>query len=207
MIVQLIVLFGTALPTLLVFPDERPLFIKEYSTDHYSVVAYFISRVFLEAFLSAVQSLLLTCLTYFMLAIQQPFFWFFITVYVLSLSAQAMAMMIGSSVRDPKIAIELLPVCFVPQIMFAGFFIATGLIPAWLRWLTYVFPLTYSIRIGLVHEFGRDCGSSFGDYVCKKILENVNAKPKDEWIYWLAIAAIFVVLRLGGLLVLRQKAL
>lgn len=42
-------MFGTAMPTLLSFPEERPVFLREYSTNHYGVIAYFISRLAMEA--------------------------------------------------------------------------------------------------------------------------------------------------------------
>jgi uncharacterized transporter YbjL len=49
-------MFGTAQPALLAFPEERPVFLREYSTNHYSVVSYFISRLAMEAFITAGQS-------------------------------------------------------------------------------------------------------------------------------------------------------
>lgn len=51
----LLPMFGTALPTLLAFPDERPVFLREYSTNHYGVVSYFISRLFMEGFITFLQ--------------------------------------------------------------------------------------------------------------------------------------------------------
>jgi hypothetical protein len=48
-------MFGTAQPALLSFPEERPVFLREYSTDHYSVGAYFLSRLSMEAFITCLQ--------------------------------------------------------------------------------------------------------------------------------------------------------
>eukprot|EP00804_Cyclotella_cryptica_P020520 CCRYP_003379-RB/>CCRYP_003379-RB protein AED:0.21 eAED:0.21 QI:189/1/0.83/1/0.8/0.83/6/0/535 len=50
-------MFGTAMPTLLSFPEERPVFLREYSTNHYSVIAYFMSRLAMEAFITFLQIL------------------------------------------------------------------------------------------------------------------------------------------------------
>ena len=52
-------MFGSALPTLIVFPQERPVFLREYSTNHYSVFSYFLARLNLEGFLTAAQMLTL----------------------------------------------------------------------------------------------------------------------------------------------------
>jgi hypothetical protein len=50
-------MFGTATPALQAFPAERPVFLREYSTNHYSVVSYFVSRFTVEAVLTALQVL------------------------------------------------------------------------------------------------------------------------------------------------------
>ena len=55
--VLLIGMFNTAEPALLSFPQERPVFLREYSTNHYGVGAYFLSRLTMEAVVTAVQVL------------------------------------------------------------------------------------------------------------------------------------------------------
>lgn len=55
--VALMSMFGTAQPALLSFPEERPVFLREYSTNHYSVVSYFISRLTMEAVITGAQIL------------------------------------------------------------------------------------------------------------------------------------------------------
>ena len=57
--VLLMSMFGTAQPALLAFPEERPVFLREYSTNHYSVVSYFVSRLTMEAFITALQVLVM----------------------------------------------------------------------------------------------------------------------------------------------------
>jgi len=55
--VLLMSMFGTAQPALLAFPEERPVFLREYSTNHYSAIAYFLSRFTMEASITAAQVL------------------------------------------------------------------------------------------------------------------------------------------------------
>lgn len=55
--VLLMSMFGTAQPALLAFPEERPVFLREYSTNHYSAVSYFLSRFTMEATITAAQIL------------------------------------------------------------------------------------------------------------------------------------------------------
>jgi hypothetical protein len=57
--VLLLSTFGSAQLELLAFPEQRPVFLREYSTNHFSVVAYFMSRLSMEIFITALQNLLL----------------------------------------------------------------------------------------------------------------------------------------------------
>lgn len=51
-------MFSVAQASLLAFPSERPIFLREYSTNHYSVVTYFVSRMSVEAVVTFVQILI-----------------------------------------------------------------------------------------------------------------------------------------------------
>jgi hypothetical protein len=53
--VLLMGMFGTAQPALLAFPEERPVFLREYSTNHYNVLSYFLARFTMEAFITSLQ--------------------------------------------------------------------------------------------------------------------------------------------------------
>ena len=61
------------------------------------------------------------------------FFYYVAMIYVSGMAATAVAVCLGCSVTDPKMAMEFLPVLFVPQFLFAGFFVPTSYIPIWLR--------------------------------------------------------------------------
>jgi hypothetical protein len=66
-------MFGTALPTLISFPDERPVFLREFSTNHYSVVSYFISKLTMEALITFVQVVEILLIVYYMVNLQVRF--------------------------------------------------------------------------------------------------------------------------------------
>jgi ABC-type multidrug transport system permease subunit len=145
-------------------------------------------------------------ITYFMIGFQTSFGLFFIVVYALAMASTALAVLLGCAVEDPKLGQEMLPILFVPQMLFAGFFVAPDLIPVWLRWARYLCTLTYSVRIMLVAEFDRDCGSVEGDRNCKRLLENVGADPDETWWNWIVLVSLFVAFRLIALYILRKKA-
>jgi ABC-type multidrug transport system permease subunit len=200
-------MFGTAQPALLAFPEERPVFLREYSTNHYSVLSYFLARLTVEASLTAVQVLLSCVISYFLISFTSGFGMFYITIYALAMASTALAVLLGCAIEDPKLGQEMLPILFVPQLLFAGFFVVPELIPVWLRWARYLCSLTYAIRILLVEEFGNGCGGGEADINCQNTLDFVGADPDETWWNWLALVSLFVVLRLLALIVLRKKAL
>jgi ABC-type multidrug transport system permease subunit len=203
--VMLMSMFGTATPALLAFPEERPVFLREYSTDHYSVGAYFVARLTMEASLTAVQILVQLLLTYFMIGLQSSFGMLFLNIYTLAMASTAMAVMLGCAVEDPKLGQEMLPILFVPQMLFAGFFVTPNLIPKFLRWASYLCSMTYSVRLSLIEEF-QDCGSEQANINCENMLKNIEADEDESWWYWLVLASIFVIFRVLALSILRKKA-
>jgi hypothetical protein len=198
-------MFGTAQQAQLAFPQERPVFLREYSTNHYSVISYFINRLAVESIVTAFQVFLLVVITFWLIGFQSSFGVFWLNTYVLAMTSTAISVALGCSVEDPKLGVEMLPLLFVPQLLFAGFFVTPSLIPSWLAWLQWVFPLTYSTRIGMIEEFS-DCGGGQADINCQNLLQSVEANEDDTWWYWLVLVVLFGFFRSLALIVLRKKA-
>lgn len=55
---------------------------------------------------------------------------------------------------------QLSPAIFVPQLLFAGFFIRIQDIPVFLRWAQYLCSLKFAINLALIVEFGEPCSMS-----------------------------------------------
>ena len=77
--------------------------------------------------------------------------------------------------------------------------------PNWLSWLTYVFPMTYAIRLVLVYEFV-ECEEGLPQTYCDVFLERNGVDPDETWWYWIVLMVQFVIFRLFALFILRQKA-
>jgi hypothetical protein len=204
----MISMFSTALPTLIGFSDERPVFLREYSTNHYSVISYFISKLVMEASITLVQILEILLLVYFMVDLQGPFYKFVAIEFALAMSSTATAVLVGCSVGDPKMAIEFMPVIFMPQILFAGLFVRTEQIPVWLRWAQYLCALMYAVRLALLAEFSECASISTEPFPnpCKNLLDANMVEEDEKAMYWAILWGLFVVFRLSGLAVLRRKA-
>eukprot|EP00815_Leptocylindrus_aporus_P011235 CAMPEP_0116067886 /NCGR_PEP_ID=MMETSP0322-20121206/11333_1 /TAXON_ID=163516 /ORGANISM="Leptocylindrus danicus var. apora, Strain B651" /LENGTH=576 /DNA_ID=CAMNT_0003554893 /DNA_START=66 /DNA_END=1793 /DNA_ORIENTATION=+ len=176
-------MFGTAQPALVEFPSERPVFLREYYTNHYTVGSYFLSKFSVEAIVTFAQCFTQSVLNYYMINLQMGFITFTLLVYVLGMASTAVAVLMGAFVSDPGIAQELLPLLFVPQLLFAGFFIASDLIPVYLQWAQYLCSLTYSMRIALIYEFG-DCEPGEAEKNCDNLLDYTFAEELDVAVYW-----------------------
>lgn len=194
----------TAQSTLLEFPAERPIFVREYSTDHYSVTSYFINRLFIEGLVTFVQVFILTFLNYTLMQLKMSFMTFFMVNYGLAMGGSAIAVIMGCTITDGNVAQQMLPIVFVPQLLFAGFFVVTELIPVYLRWVQYFCNLTYAIRIVLQAEMGSCTG--IAQYTCNAVLEQVGVDGSQLWLYWLVLVSLFCVCRLIALALLKRKA-
>ena len=140
-------------------------------------------------------------IVYFLIEFQAGFGILYIIVYTLAMASTALAVLLGCSVEDPKLGQELLPLLFVPQMLFAGFFVTPDLIPVWLRWAQYLCTLTYSVRLALIAEFDScDLPS------CTTLLDDIGADSDDLFWYWIVLGGLFVLFRVGALLILRKKA-
>jgi hypothetical protein len=143
------------------------------------------------------------------------------------MASTALAVLLGCSIGDSKLGVEFLPILMVPQLLFAGFFVAPDLIPVWLRWARYLCALTYAVRILLVAEF-EECAELSPECLslvqlkgagaaglpecqddavpCWVLLDTVEADPDETLWNWAVLIGLFVVLRLAALYILRKKA-
>lgn len=207
--VMISAMFGTAQPALFAIPEQRPVFLREYSTDHYGVLAYFMSRFTIEAAVTLVQTVVASLLFFFLIGFQSNYFLLTTIIYTLSMASTALAVLLGCSIDDAKLAQEFLPLLFVPQMLFAGFFVAVQLLPQWLRWVQYICSLTYGVRLGLLAVFegcANDSENIEAAKNCQTVLRNIDASADQKWWYWLVLVALFVVLRVMALYVLKKKA-
>jgi ABC-type multidrug transport system permease subunit len=142
-----------------------------------------------------------------MIGFTSPFYLFFGSIYMLAMSSTALAVLLGCAVEDPKLATEMLPILFVPQMLFAGFFVVPSLIPFWLRWARYLCTLTYALRILLAAEFWNcDTSDPEANMQCNRLVTMVGADHNDTWWNWIVLATLFAAFRIFALVVLRQKA-
>lgn len=198
-------MFGTGISILLEFPAERPVFLREYTTDHYHIGAYIFAKFVMEAVLTFLKVMCEALILYYLMELQMPFLTYFGILYMLAMASAAIAVLFGSAMDDQKVAQESLPILYVPQFLFSGFFISTTLIPPYLRWAQYLCSLTYAIRLSVVNEFD-NCVGPDAQQNCNDLFEELQVDRSDVWWYWLMITVIFLIPRIGAMFALKQSA-
>ena len=194
-------MFGVAQGSLMEFPKDRPVFLREYSTNHYSVIPYFLAKFSLECVTVLMQVFIQLIAAFWLMGFQMNFGLFLAVNFTLAIASTSIGIFIGSMVEDPSVAAELMPALIVPQLLFSGFFIQVDLIPKFLRWAQYLCSLTYATRLITLYEFGQ-CDTRS----CQDLLENNGVYELESYWYWIILIAIAALFRITSMAVLRAKA-
>merc|ERR1711871_1264799 len=149
-------MFGLAQPALLTFPLERPVFIREYLLGTYGSLPYLFAKVLVDVPVTFAQSGLIFLMTYWIIGFKVNFIVATCLGALLGMVASSLALFIGALSKNVEVAIQLTPLLFVPQLLFAGLFVPLSSIPAWIRWPQYLCFLKYSLNLVLVTEFAYD---------------------------------------------------
>ena len=178
------------------------------STD--GVVPYFLSKLLLETPLNFLQCLLILLILYWSIDLQGEFIYLLLAIFGLFMASNSVAVVMGSMVTDVKTITELTPLLFIPQILFAGFFIRTSSIPVFLRWAQWLCSLKYTVNLVLLTEFRLDsasCNTSAAAYSnCKGVLDDNNIKASDYYVSIIMLFVLVFTLRIIGPFILARKA-
>ena len=117
----------------LVFPSERPVFLREVNNGMYRVSSYFWSKLFSEVPMSAFIPLLQGTLCFFGVGFDDSY-WYkyprFLLCFWLNYNAFAgTGYILGVAISKKEVINILTPVIIVPTMMFTGFFVNQENIP------------------------------------------------------------------------------
>mmetsp|Transcript_8772 Transcript_8772/g.16344 ORF Transcript_8772/g.16344 Transcript_8772/m.16344 type:complete len:652 (-) Transcript_8772:2368-4323(-) len=207
-------LFSAAQPPLLTFPQERIVFLREYSTGTYSSSPYFLSKVVVELPVYFLVSCIIIAISYPMIGFNGSAIMLLVEVFFIQIVSASYAFVMGAAAHDAKQAQEVVPLVFVPQLLFAGLFIKISQIPSWLQWVQYLCSLKYAMNLASITEFdGNNCKvdgnstlSSIRIADCHSLLVYNDVNPNLLWLYVLLMLAIFVCFRVASLAILVWRA-
>jgi ATP-binding cassette subfamily G (WHITE) protein 1 len=145
----------------LIFPDERPVFLREVNNNMYSVSAYFFGKIIAELPASILTPVIYGSIVYFAIGLSTVYSYTFplycnismllnddlvgILILIYS-SGGAYALIISSIFSDKQLAVTLTPVLIIPFMLFAGFFVNQDNIPIWLIEFQYLSFFKYGYQ-------------------------------------------------------------
>ncbi|CAG4966921.1 unnamed protein product [Colias eurytheme] len=206
-------MFTAMMPTILTFPTEMSVFVREHLNYWYSLKAFYFAKTIADLPFQIVFSGVYVIIVYFMTSqpMQVDRVLMFTTVNILTaLVAQSLGLLIGAAMKI-ETGVYLGPVTTIPVVLFSGFFVNFNAIPEYLHWLTYISYIRYGFEGAMlsVYGYGREklnCSVAYCHFRTPSLfLKEMSMDHANFWIDVGALSAFFVFIRVISYLVLRFK--
>jgi ABC-type multidrug transport system ATPase subunit len=148
-------IFGQVEGVSVTIPSIRQLFSAEHSfADFYGSWAFFMAQLFIELPMTFVNSVIQVTAAYWIVGFQGSYAAWIGIVFCTSVATSSVGWLIACTSKSPLVALQLIPVVFLPQLLFSGLLTDVQLIPSWLNWLEYACYLKYSLNLAFLIECG-----------------------------------------------------
>ncbi|KAI8599001.1 hypothetical protein EDD21DRAFT_380959 [Dissophora ornata] len=138
------------------FTDTRTLFIKERSNGYYPPAPFIISTLLFDLIpLRIIPSLFMGCISYFMIGLSPvvaTFFKFLLILVLFNIATAMFCLVIAAGVRTTGVASLASSIVMLFMMLFGGFMINSGNIPAALTWIQYLSMFKYGFEALAVNE-------------------------------------------------------
>lgn len=210
---MLFLMYTSMTITILSFPLEMPVLIKENFNRWYSLRSYYLAITMSDIPFQFVFCVIYVSIVYWLTS-QPPeshrFYMFLGACLLISFVAQSVGLVVGAAMNVQN-GVFLAPVMSVPFLLFSGFFVSFDAIPVYLRWITYLSYIRYGFEGTALatYSFGREKLKCFQTYCHFKspetTLEELDMLDSSYTLDIVALIIIFFVLRISAFLFLRWK--
>ncbi|XP_025421667.1 ATP-binding cassette sub-family G member 4-like [Sipha flava] len=210
----LFIMYTASSSMIINFPLEIPILSKEYFNQWYSLASYYLSYTIVDFPIQVACTFLYCVILYYFTG--QPLEWSRFGMYMLmmlmvGLLSQTIGMLMGTLFSDLRFSTILTSFLLMPWMMFGGIFIRISDTPEIFRWLFDISFMKHAME-GIVHcIYGWDrpklncskiyCYNSLPSHILKDLDMSVN----KYWFNFLAVSAIYLLLKVVTYLVLKEK--
>ena len=185
--------------TITTFPEQRLLFERERDNNMYPTTLYVITKTLVQLPENILFSAVYCVIIYFMVGLDSEFYEFFIGLSLSILATGSVGLIIGVFAANPGEAMNIMPVAFIPFLLFAGFLVSLDQIPAFLRWLQWIDPFKYMIEALTISEYDGveyetetgPMGQPIGYDNGSEYLESLDIDPNNLTFNWIMLAVLF----------------
>ncbi|OON14967.1 ABC transporter, ATP-binding protein, partial [Opisthorchis viverrini] len=138
------------------FLRDRLIFRHETSAGFYRISTYFFAKIITEVLpVKAFPAFLFLPITYILAGLRhtwRAFFFWELTVILLTISASGVAFSVSTMVTDVRLGSMLLSMFFVLMMITGGFLINVLSLAPWLSWLRYLSVLRLAMNVFMINE-------------------------------------------------------
>ena len=208
-------IFCNAISCVLTFPNMRGIMIKEYHSNTYGVLPYFLAYNVSDLFFDALFTLFYVSITYWSVGLNtndnQTILAYYLIIYLIFLSGGSIGILSGCAVGKPELALGIISGLMFPFMYFAGFY-RSGNLPSYCKWAEYLSMFFYAFQALMKNQYtGIDiedcdyCKTSDGGCKCDPLQSFDISLSLSQSIFLLFASMIFYRLAGLGLLILTLK--
>eukprot|EP01084_Bolivina_argentea_P297808 513121_1 len=182
--------------TIIIFPEQRLLFERERDSNMYKTTTWLFTKFLIGIPEQALFTLIYQLIVYWMVGCDSEFYELYISLLLCVICTGSFGMIIGCFANNAGEAMQLMPMAFIPFLLFTNFLVSLEQIPVWIRWIQWLDPFKYLVDALSITEFNNilkdwDCivHETTGQEVCDFLYNgNVYLKQIDAGYlntYWL----------------------